>query len=332
MAVEETTLGRFGRRARHGLRIAVTPALWREQVEFLRHGPSPTAPPPSAVTFPASPWRAIPPDATAYCNICAWQGDAFDGDRHVEGQLCPQCGSNARDRFLFACFTSRTPRRRWLRVLETSPRLGDSYRAAMSQWFVYTASDYDESMHRAAIKLDLQDIDLPPGSVDVLLTAHVLEHVPDTDRALAGIRRSLAPRGRMYLQVPILEGSTIAPRTPEFHQDNTKVFWRFGFDLADRLRRHGFTTAVLGTAPFVSAVDAGDVAALGPGGGEWDIPAMVAAAKGAGLVSALTQSDAERLGLWHSYQFVTFECVVPAGSRLDDVSALLRRAWRRIVP
>jgi hypothetical protein len=57
---------------------------------------------------------------------------------------------------------------------------------------------------------------------------------------------------------------------------------------------------------------------------------MIAGAKEAGFVSVLTPAGAERLGLYESYQFVTFEGVVPAGSALDDVRALGERAWRRI--
>jgi SAM-dependent methyltransferase len=329
-AVEETTQSRWIRRGRHAVRLATTPRLWREQIEFMRHGPSPTAPPPVDVTFPASPWRDPPPGTGCYCNVCGWEGAAFDGPRHVESQLCPRCGSSGRDRFLLFCFVSRTPRRRWLRVLETSPRLGEDYRAAMAQWFNYMASDYDISAHRASIRLDLQQIDLPPRSLDVLLTAHVLEHIPDTDGVLDGIRRTLAPGGRVYLQVPVLEGVTVAPAVPEFHEDNTRVLWRFGFDLAHRMRQHGFATTVLGTAPFVEAVRTGDRSLVDGDGSEWDVPAMIAEAKGAGLVSVLTQAGAERLGIGESYQFVTFEGVVPAGTVADAVRASAQRAWRRI--
>ena len=98
-----------------------------------------------------------------------------------------------------------------LRVLETSPRLGDEYRRAMGRWFDYRCSDYDERAHRGMLRLDLQAIDLPDATVDVLLTPHVVEHVPDTDRALAEIHRILAPGGRMYLQVPVLQGRTGTP-------------------------------------------------------------------------------------------------------------------------
>jgi hypothetical protein len=310
-AVDESALGRFGRRARHGLRVVTTPALWREQVRFLRHGPSPTAVPVHDARFPPTPWRPLPTGAAAVCNICTWQGDAFLGDRHVEAQLCPACGASARDRFSFLCFIARTPPARRLRVTETSPRLDAAYRRAMQRWFRYTATDFDESSHRGTVRVDLQDVSLAPASVDVLLSAHVLEHVPDTERALAGIRRTLAPGGRLYLQVPVQNGVTAPPSTPELHEDRTPVFWRFGFDLADRLRAHGLTTTVLVTAPMADAIAGGDAAPLDGRGSGWDVPAMVAAARGIGAQSVLDRAAAERLGLWHSYQFVVFEAVVP---------------------
>ena len=104
----------------------------------------------------------------------------------------------------------------------------------MQRWFSYRTSDFDLSAHRGDIQLDLQQIDLPDASVDVILTPHVLEHVPDTDRALSELFRVIAPGGRMYLQVPLSRGQTAAPTTPEFHDDNTPVFWNFGWDLTDR--------------------------------------------------------------------------------------------------
>ncbi|MEL7210242.1 MAG: hypothetical protein AAGK32_18760, partial [Actinomycetota bacterium] len=127
-----------------------------------------------------SPWEQ--PDraertASAACNICRWTGDAFEGPQHCEFAVCPQCGSIARDRFLFWCFVRRTRPSLGATVLETSPRMGEDYRAAMDTWFDYTSSDYDERAHKGAVQLDLQAIDLPDDSVDVLLTPHVLEHV-----------------------------------------------------------------------------------------------------------------------------------------------------------
>ena len=94
------------------------------------------------------------------------------------------------------------------RVIETSPRLGGDYREYMRRWFSYRTSDFDLSAHRGDIQLDLQQIDLPDASVDVVLTPHVLEHVPDTDKALTravpGDRsgRSDVPAGAARLRRP----------------------------------------------------------------------------------------------------------------------------------
>lgn len=184
------------------------------------------------------------------CNICHWTGDEFIDPSHCEMATCPRCGSIARDRFLLHSFLSRTTHRSGLRVLETSPRLGAPYRRMMRRCFDYTASDYDLSAHEGDIRIDLQDIDLPSSSVDVLLTPHVLEHVPDTARALREIHRVLSPGGRMYLQVPLLRGETIVPPEPEYHADNTLVFFNFGWDLTNTIRSAGFRVRVLVTEKF----------------------------------------------------------------------------------
>ena len=185
--------------------------------------------------------------AAAVCNICHWSGDEFIGPYHTEMATCPRCGSVARDRFLLFCFLSRRGYVKNLRVLETSPRMGAGYRSMMRRYFKYTASDYDLSAHEGDIQIDLQAMALPDSSIDILLTPHVLEHVPDTAKALSEIYRVLAPGGRMYLQIPLCYGSTQVPSTPEFHADNTPVFFNFGWDLTDKLRAAGFATTVLVT-------------------------------------------------------------------------------------
>jgi SAM-dependent methyltransferase len=203
-----------------------------------------------------------------------------------------------------------------LRVLETSPRLGDEYRRAMGRWFDYRCSDYDERAHRGSLRLDLQAIDLPDGSVDVLLTPHVLEHVPDTDRALTEIHRILASGGRVYLQVPVLQGATAPPAEPEFHGDDTPVFWRFGFDLTARLRRAGFTTTALVTRTWAELAASG--ATTWPHGevsGEFDVTSMLAGVGPDDLTVIAEETEARQLGAVPAYMFLTWECVKDGGER-----------------
>ena len=279
------------------------------------------APAPAAESAPApttwvdtapSPWDAATGAevrAAAWCNICRWTGAGFDGPQHCEFATCPRCGSIARDRFLFWCFVERTPPSLRTRLLETSPRMGADYRQAMARWFTYTCSDFDERAHAGTVRIDLQAIDLPDASLDVLLTPHVLEHVPETDTALGEIARVLAPGGRMYLQVPVLQGATAPPTEPEFHGDDTPVFWRFGPDLTARLRDHGLTTTLLCTEDWKRRVDAGDQDWGAGTSKEFDVTSLLGGSIADDLLSVADAPTASRLGFVPSYMFLTFEAI-----------------------
>jgi SAM-dependent methyltransferase len=244
------------------------------------------------------------------CNICRWEGDAFAGIAHVEFAQCPGCGSNGRDRFLHWCLSERVDLGPALRVIECSPRMGPSYRDAMATWFFYRTSDYDLRAHKGNLQLDLQAIDLPDACLDVMLCAHVLEHVPDNDKALAELRRVIAPGGHLLLQVPVLQARTAPPAEPEFHGDNTPVFWRFGFDLTARLRDHGFTTDLLCTSALIEAVTSG-TNPWAEWSGEFDVPDMLDGAIADDLVVVADQATAQRLGIEPAYMFLTWDCRVP---------------------
>jgi SAM-dependent methyltransferase len=230
----------------------------------------------------------------------------------VEGATCPRCGSIARDRFLHHAMQWRRPPRPGERVLETSPRLDERYRNHMGRHFDYTSSDYDLGAHRGAIQLDLQAIDLPDASVDVVLTPHVLEHVPDTDAALDELRRILAPGGRVALQVPVLQRTTAPPSEPEFHGDNTPVFWRFGYDLTARLRERAWDVRVLCTEEWVDAVTSG-VSPWAPDAVDptFDVPGILAGAAEVPLEASLDRATSRRYGIEPGYQFVTWVCDAP---------------------
>ncbi len=191
--------------------------------------------------------------------------------------------------------------------------MGDGYRRLMRKFFDYTASDYDLSAHEGDIQIDLQAIALPDSSIDILLTPHVLEHVPDTSRALAEIHRVLRPGGRMYLQVPLLHGSTAVPTSPEFHADNTPVFFNFGWDLIGPLRRAGFSTVALVTAPWQSMI-AGALDAPAANGDGFDIASLVNGAHEhlditRDLVSVADVDQSSRYGFLPPHHFMTWECI-----------------------
>lgn len=244
------------------------------------------------------------------CNVCKWSGSEFIGPFHSEMAACPRCGSIARDRFLLMCFLARTLYRPNLRLLETSPRLGSAYRRMMRRSFTYVASDFDLSAHEGDIKVDLQNIDLPDHSIDVLLTPHVLEHVPDTNRALREIFRVLSPGGRMYLQVPLCRGTTAVPLEPEFHADNTLVHFNFGWDLTEKVADVGFDATVLVTQEYHEALADRSAQPISTGDG-FDLESLWHDVRLDELTVVADMASSRRLGLLPAHQFATWECIKP---------------------
>jgi SAM-dependent methyltransferase len=264
----------------------------------------------------SQPWHsaraASTPDAfERVCNICGWHGAEFAGPAHCELADCPHCASVGRDRFLYWCWTRRVAYNRGQRVLETSPRLDKRYRRRMSKLVRYTASDYDESAHKAMIKLDLQHMDLPDNSIDTVLTPHVLEHVPDTQRALSELHRVVAPGGSALIMIPMPQGVTAPPTEPEYHGDNTLVYWRFGWDLREKLAAAGFDVACLVTQSLVDRVSRGDYDSgyVDPHINELD---LLRHADPATLTPVANEEEARRYGFEPDLQFITWQCVKPA--------------------
>jgi SAM-dependent methyltransferase len=241
------------------------------------------------------------------CNICGWRGDRFEGEPHSESAVCPSCGSIARDRFLYHCYVERNPFHPDLRVLETSPRLGPAYKQFMAGWCRYFTSDFDQSAHSGALCVDLQQLGLRAGSIDVVLTPHVLEHVPDTDMAIAELHRVVASGGVVYLQVPVQQPDTGPPPEPEYHSDNTFVYWRFGFDLTERLRKAGFETVLLTTEDFVRRARLHEPWGAGTGFPDDLLQGVVLE----DLVVVADDAEAAYRGFEPSFWFLTWECRRP---------------------
>lgn len=242
------------------------------------------------------------------CNICGWHGPEFAGPPHSEMANCPHCGSVARDRFLYWCWTQRVRYDTKARVLETSPRLDSRYRDRMISLVNYTASDYDESAHKAMVKLDLQQIDLPDGSVDVTLTPHVLEHVPDTEHSLQELFRITSPGGSVLLMIPMPQGKTAPPKQPEYHGDHTLVYWRFGWDLRDKIEAAGFDVACLVTASLIARLRRKDLD-TGWSGPDIDEVDLLAAADPDSLTAIADDREARRFGFEPDLHFIVWHCL-----------------------
>ena len=101
---------------------------------------------------------------------------------------------------------------------------------------------------------------------------------PSALASVTVVTRLCCDSGWLVLQVPLLQATTALPVEPEFHGDDTPVFWRFGHDLTARLREHGFETELLCTDEFLNLVRAGATRWYGPASAEFDADALVTCA------------------------------------------------------
>ena len=197
-------------------------------------------------------------------------------------------------------------------VLETSPRMPHLYRERMGERVDYVASDYDESMHRAFIKLDLQDMDLPSASVDVVLT-------PARPRA--------RPRHRQGPVGAVPGDEAGRPRLPAdpraAGQDDGAA--RAG---VPRRQARSCTSASAGTSPTRSAPPASPATPSSPAscatppqtgrspwthdGPDCDVEDLIAGADPKAMTVVADAEQAARHSFRPAYQFVTFDCHKPA--------------------
>ena len=111
---------------------------------------------------------------------------------------CPNCGSLERHRLIWLYFQRRTnllemPRKRLLHIapeacLETLLREHPA--------IDYLSGDLESPWHPAMVIMDITDIkDFKEGDFDVVYCSHVLEHVPEDQKAINELYRVLAPGG-----------------------------------------------------------------------------------------------------------------------------------------
>ena len=94
----------------------------------------------------------------------------------------------------------------------------------------------DLNMRGVDHNVDLQQLPFDSGSYDFIFASHVLEHIPNDEKAILEIHRVLKPNGIAILPVPI-----VAERTVEYPEPNPHEFYHMrapGIDYFDKYERH----------------------------------------------------------------------------------------------
>jgi len=172
------------------------------------------------------------------CPICGYSGPFMDVApstglrKHAK---CPSCNALERHRFQFLVVNDvlRGRNTAHMRMLHCAPE--PFFRKFFSQQFgQYESADFgrkDVDHH-----VDLQQLPFADETYDFVFASHVLEHIPDDEKAISEIRRILKPNGIAILPVPIIGEKTI--EYPEPNPNESYHVRAPGMDYFDRYERH----------------------------------------------------------------------------------------------
>ncbi len=192
------------------------------------------------------------------CNICGWQGGSFYpnvGPGYFElSTVCPSCLCQDRHRSLLELLEKRSeffsPDKR---VIEVAPmRSFQQYSLERKNYQNYISFDYERF---AMEQGDITQMRYETETCDYFLCFHVLEHIPDENKALCEINRVLKKKGILIIQVPIDWNlkNTIEYGNPEPRETNHVR--RYGCDFETRLQSHGFEVSKHSVSQYLTSED-----------------------------------------------------------------------------
>jgi SAM-dependent methyltransferase len=169
----------------------------------------------------------------AECSTCGFVGKFRGfGDPVRTAAQCPQCWGLERHR-LFALAVNRGhidfrgkdvlsfAAEQAIRILGTAAR-------------TYKTSNFPEA-NGADYALNLEAIDLPEASYDLVICSHILEHVDDR-KSLAEIFRILRPGGQLIFMIPVIEGWAETYENPSIQTERQR---HIHFGQFDHVRYYG---------------------------------------------------------------------------------------------
>lgn len=180
------------------------------------------------------------------CPACGYQGRFNPFGMPVRsGAMCPKCWSLERQRLLVLAIQRREIAIEGRDIVHFAAETSVRDTILRHNPRSYRISDFATPDHD--LQLDLENLDLPGASLDVVIANHILEHVDDR-RALSEIHRVLRPGGELICMIPIVEGweetyenATItSPVERERHFGQFDHVRFYGRDFRNRTTEAGF--------------------------------------------------------------------------------------------
>ena len=174
------------------------------------------------------------------------------GNKGIDNRLCPNCLSLERHRLLWLFLKEKTSFfTKELKLLHIAPEQPFLKRFKKLKNINYITADLVSPI--ADIKLDIQNMPFGEEEFDVVFANHVLEHIPNENKAITEVFRVLKKGGWAIMQVPLdvnrqetYEDSSIkteAEREKHFGQyDHLRLH---GLDFSERLKKGGFEVEII---------------------------------------------------------------------------------------
>lgn len=133
------------------------------------------------------------------------------------------------------------------KVLHFAPEQAFYKRFRSMKHLDYTTTDLNSPL--ADVKADICDLPFEDNAFDFILCNHVLEHIPDDQKAMQELFRILKPGGTGIFQIPqdLSKAVTFEDDSITNRKERAKIFGQYdhvriyGRDYFDKLRSVGFT-------------------------------------------------------------------------------------------
>lgn len=171
-----------------------------------------------------------------FCPVCKSRTRHFDtyGRQNRLNAQCPVCRMLERHRMVWLFLQNQTdlfagkPKK----MLHIAPEKEFMRKFQKQKNLEYITGDLNRP--DVTEKIDIENINHPDNSFDVILCSHVLEHVPDDIKAMREFRRVLKPDGWAMLLVPVTVEKTIEDPAITDPKEREKLFGQW-----DHLRQYG---------------------------------------------------------------------------------------------
>lgn len=198
-----------------------------------------------------------------FCPVCEsyvrsfWPFRVTAGDKPRPDAWCPVCGSLERHRLLWSFIQRQTDllEGHHTALLHIAPEKQLEEKLRHTRNLDYLSGDLHS--HAAMVQMDIENIQYPDNSFDVIVCSHVLEHVPSDMQAMREFHRTLKEAGYALIMVPITADNTFEDPSVKNTAERRRLYGqddhvrRYGPDIKDRLEGAGFQVKAFSATEIV---------------------------------------------------------------------------------